>query len=87
MHILTGAKGTAGHASKVVNANMQGIEFMSSLISMVHPIERSLTSLVFGGVFERFPRLRIVSAETTSHGFRSTSSASTNTARAASSCR
>jgi uncharacterized protein len=63
MHILTGAKGTAGHASKVVNANMQGIEFMSSLISMVHPIERSLTSLVFGGVFERFPRLRIVSAE------------------------
>src|SRR5216683_1390507 len=63
LHILTGAKGTAGHASKVVNADMQGIEFMSGLISMVHPIERSLTSLVFGKVFERFPRLKIVSAE------------------------
>jgi len=63
LHILTGAKGTAGHASKVVNADMRGIEFMAGLISMVHPIERSLTSMVFGGVFERFPRLKIVSAE------------------------
>ena len=30
---------------------------------MVHPIERSLTAFVIGGVFERFPRLKIVSAE------------------------
>ena len=30
---------------------------------MVHPIERSLTAFVCGGVFERFPRLTIVSAE------------------------
>ena len=63
LHILTGAKGTAGHASKVVNPEMRGIEFMSGLISMVHPIERSLTSMVFGKVFEKYPGLKIVSAE------------------------
>jgi predicted TIM-barrel fold metal-dependent hydrolase len=63
LHILTGAKGTAGHASKVLNTNMQGVEFMTALVSMVHPIERSMTALIFGGVFERFPRLKIVSAE------------------------
>jgi predicted TIM-barrel fold metal-dependent hydrolase len=63
LHILTGAKGTSGHASKVLNPNMKGVEFMSGIISMVHPIERSLTAMIFGGVFDRFPRLRIVSAE------------------------
>jgi predicted TIM-barrel fold metal-dependent hydrolase len=42
---------------------MKGVEFMTGIISMVHPIERSLTALVIGGVFERFPRLKIVSAE------------------------
>src|ERR1700751_3549650 len=63
LHILTGAKGTAGHASKVLNPNMKGVEFMTGVISMIHPIERSLTSLVISGVFDRFPRLKIVSAE------------------------
>jgi predicted TIM-barrel fold metal-dependent hydrolase len=63
LHILTGAKGTGGHASGVLNANMKGVEFMTAIISMVHPIERSMTAFVFGGVFERFPRLKIVSAE------------------------
>jgi predicted TIM-barrel fold metal-dependent hydrolase len=63
LHILTGAKGTAGHASKVLNPNMRGVEFMTGVISMIHPIERTLTSMVIGGVFERFPRLKIVSAE------------------------
>jgi uncharacterized protein len=63
LHILTGAKGTAGYASTVLNPNMKGVEFMTGVISMVHPIERSLTAFVIGGVFERFPRLKIVSAE------------------------
>ena len=30
---------------------------------MIHPIERSLTALIIGGVLERYPRLKIVSAE------------------------
>ncbi len=63
LHILTGAKGTAGHASRVLNVNLKGVEAMTGVISMVHPIERTLTALVFGGVLERFPRLKIVSAE------------------------
>jgi len=63
LHILTGAKGTAGHASKVLNPNMKGVEFMTAVISMIHPIERSLTALIIGGVLERYPRLKIVSAE------------------------
>jgi predicted TIM-barrel fold metal-dependent hydrolase len=63
LHILTGAKGTAGHASKVLNPNMKGVEFMTGVISMIHPIERSLTALIIGGVLERYPRLKIVSAE------------------------
>jgi hypothetical protein len=29
LHILTGAKGTAGHASKVLNPNMRGVEFIT----------------------------------------------------------
>ena len=63
LHILTGANGTAGHASKVPNPDMKGVQFMTGIISMVHPIERSLTAFVFGGVFQRFPRLKIVSVE------------------------
>ena len=63
LHILTGAKGTSGHASKVLNPDMKGLDFITGVISMIHPIERSLTALIFGGVFERFPRLKIVSAE------------------------
>ncbi len=63
LHILTGAKGTAGHAGKVLNTSMRGVEQMTSVISMVHPIERTLTTLVYGGVLERYPRLKIVSAE------------------------
>jgi len=42
---------------------MKGVAFMTGVISMIHPIERSLTALIIGGVFERFPRLQIVSAE------------------------
>ena len=36
---------------------------MTGVISMIHPIERSLTALIIGGVLERHPRLKIVSAE------------------------
>jgi predicted TIM-barrel fold metal-dependent hydrolase len=63
LHILTGAKGTGGHAGNVLNPHMKGVELMTGVISMVHPIERSLTAFIFGGVLDRFPRLRIVSAE------------------------
>ncbi len=55
LHILTGRRGT-------------GIDFMKGNIALQastihHQIERTLALFVFGGVFERFPKLRIVSAE------------------------
>jgi predicted TIM-barrel fold metal-dependent hydrolase len=31
--------------------------------NLIHEIQRSLSSIIFGGVFERFPKLKIVSAE------------------------
>lgn len=55
LHILTGRKGT-------------GLDFRSgtllvNLATLHHQVERSLAVLVLGGVFEKFPRLTIVSAE------------------------
>jgi hypothetical protein len=41
LHILASAKGTAGHASKVLNPNMKRVEFTTGVISLMHPIERS----------------------------------------------
>jgi predicted TIM-barrel fold metal-dependent hydrolase len=55
LHILTGRRGT-------------GIDFLKGNIALQactlhHQVERSLAIFVLGGVLERFPRLRIVSAE------------------------
>jgi hypothetical protein len=55
MHILTGRRGT-------------GIDFFASDLMMRaatlhHEVERSIVVFVFGGVLERFPGLKIVSAE------------------------
>lgn len=54
LHILTGRKGT-------------GFDFFGNLLlaaaTMHHEIERSLAVFVLGGVLERFPTLKIVSAE------------------------
>ncbi|HVA67900.1 MAG TPA: amidohydrolase family protein [Candidatus Binataceae bacterium] len=56
LHILTGRKGTGTGPSI-------GKEFLLSLSTLHHQIERSLAVMVLGGVFEKFPGLRIVSAE------------------------
>jgi predicted TIM-barrel fold metal-dependent hydrolase len=56
LHILT-ARGGTGADSR------QGRNFLLSLANLHHQIERSISVLVFGGVLEKFPRLRIVSAE------------------------
>lgn len=55
LHILTGRKGT-------------GIDFFSNNLALqattlYHEVERSLAVFVLGGVLERFPKLKIVSAE------------------------
>ena len=55
LHILTGRKGT-------------GVDFFSGNLALqattlYHEVERSLAVFVLGGVLERFPHLKIVSAE------------------------
>jgi len=55
LHILTGRKGT-------------GVDFFAADLllrasTLHHEVERSIAVLVLGGVLERFPRLKIVSAE------------------------
>jgi predicted TIM-barrel fold metal-dependent hydrolase len=56
LHILTARKGTGAD-------QRAGRDFLLSLANLHHQIERSLSVLVYGGVFEKFPGLRIVSAE------------------------
>jgi predicted TIM-barrel fold metal-dependent hydrolase len=56
LHILTGSKGTGAD-------QRNGRDFLLSLANLHHQIERSISVMVYGGVFEKFPRLRIVSAE------------------------
>jgi predicted TIM-barrel fold metal-dependent hydrolase len=53
LHILTGRGGTGVKWGSI----------MRGYGTLHHGIERSLIGLIFGGVFQRFPRLRIVSAE------------------------
>ena len=53
LHILTGRGGTGFDLSHI----------LTSYMSLPAEIQRTLTMMVFGGVFERFPKLQIVSAE------------------------
>jgi len=53
LHILTGRSGTG----------MQGLSTMRGYPFLPHAIERTMGDLIFGGVLERHPDLRIVSAE------------------------
>jgi predicted TIM-barrel fold metal-dependent hydrolase len=56
LHILTARGGTGANPTA-------GRNFLLSLANLHHQIERSISVLVFGGVLEKFPSLRIVSAE------------------------
>ena len=56
LHILTARGGTGANQAA-------GRNFLLSLANLHHQIERTISVLVFGGVLEKFPRLKIVSAE------------------------
>jgi predicted TIM-barrel fold metal-dependent hydrolase len=56
LHILTARAGTGADP-------VGGRSFLLSLATLHHQIERSIAVLVFGGVLEKFPKLRVVSAE------------------------
>ena len=53
LHILTARRGHGIDSSKILH----------SYTSLPHEIERTLAHMVYGGVFERFPGLKIVLAE------------------------
>lgn len=53
LHILTERKGGGSDFTSV----------MKSYPALHHSVERSLSELIFGGVLERFPQLRLVSVE------------------------
>src|SRR6266571_558406 len=54
LHVITGK----GKESKVDFS-----QIATQAMSVLHEVQRSLTSIIFGGVLERFPQLLIVSAE------------------------
>ncbi len=56
LHILTARGGTGADPSA-------GMDFLFSIANLHHQIERSISVLVFSGVLEKFPRLKVVSAE------------------------
>ena len=56
LHILTARGGTGANQAN-------GREFLLSIATLHHQIERSIVVMVLGGVLEKFPRLKIVSAE------------------------
>jgi predicted TIM-barrel fold metal-dependent hydrolase len=56
LHILTARGGTG-------TSPAGGRDFLLSIANLHHQIERSISVLVFGGVLEKFPRLKIISAE------------------------
>jgi predicted TIM-barrel fold metal-dependent hydrolase len=71
LHLGTGRKSMQTQGRPGGQAmRLTGRDFMiNTTLAPVHEIQRSLCSLIFGGVLERFPRLRIVSAENDSGWF------------------
>src|SRR5260221_533749 len=57
LHLATGRR----KESKIDESNLT--EFWVNLVARPHEIQHSLLTLIFGGVLERFPRLKVVSAE------------------------
>ena len=59
LHILTGH----GAPSKRLLSDLTPIEFLTGLMSLSDEVVYSFTDIVFSGVLERFPKLKLVSAE------------------------
>jgi predicted TIM-barrel fold metal-dependent hydrolase len=65
LHVITG-KGKNTDLAKVGDALMGGATRISMgevYANLIHEVQQSLSSIIFGGVLERFPKLIIVSAE------------------------
>ncbi len=64
LHVATGR---GSHSARIRDAlgkwGSRSVNAGVLYMGLIHEIQESLSTLIFGGVFERFPELRIVSAE------------------------
>lgn len=68
LHVITGKSkesdsGAVSEALGLTSSGKRRVQMGELYANLIHEIQRSLTSIIFGGVFERFPKLKIVSAE------------------------
>jgi len=62
LHAVTGM-GRESQALRVMGREVKAVDRYIQSVTLGDEVKRSLTVLVFSGVLERFPRLKIVSAE------------------------
>jgi predicted TIM-barrel fold metal-dependent hydrolase len=62
LHAVTGM-GRESQALRVMGREVRPVDRYIQSVTLGDEVKRSLTELVFSGVLERFPRLRVVSAE------------------------
>jgi len=68
LHVITGKSKESdltglSDAMGLANSGKRKVPMGEIYANLIHEVQRSLTSIIFGGVFERFPKLKIVSAE------------------------
>ncbi|HEY6420756.1 MAG TPA: amidohydrolase family protein [Candidatus Binataceae bacterium] len=66
LHVITEKGQGAGDNQERVHTGPRlpgSVRILMGTMAPIHSIQRTLSSLLFGGVLEKFPRLRIVSAE------------------------
>jgi predicted TIM-barrel fold metal-dependent hydrolase len=62
LHVITG-KGKESQTGDAFEAGKNKPSIGEFYANLIHEVQRSLSSIIFGGVLERFPRLIIISAE------------------------
>jgi predicted TIM-barrel fold metal-dependent hydrolase len=68
LHVITGKSKESdmtglSDAMGLAKSGKRKIPMGEIYANLIHEVQRSLTSIIFGGVLERFPKLKIVSAE------------------------
>jgi predicted TIM-barrel fold metal-dependent hydrolase len=62
LHVITG-KGKESNSGDVFEGAKNKPSIGEFYANLIHEVQRSLSSIIFGGVLERFPKLIIISAE------------------------
>jgi len=68
LHVITGKSKESdltglSDAMGLAKSGKRKVPMGEIYANLIHEVQRSLTSIIFGGVLERFPKLKIVSAE------------------------